>query len=216
MGIDQATPISLTDNINSVNDRFNAPDSSSQVDMKGRADYQVLQQQLTLNKLNVQRFQMGKYPSLAAAYTYQQSAFGETIDYSKWYSNSFLALQLSVPIFSGFGNDAKIQKAKIEVIKTENSLNKVENLISLDLEQSRYKYLRAVEYVIQQKENLELANRIYKTTMIKYNEGVGSNLEMITANQDMNNTQTNYLIAVYDLLVAKLDFLVATGQSIKF
>jgi outer membrane protein TolC len=72
-----------------------------------------------------------------------------------------------------------------------------------------------MEYVVQQTENLELAKRIVNITNIKYNEGVGSNLELTTSIQDLKTTQTNYLSAVYDLLVAKLDFQVALGQSIK-
>lgn len=216
MGLDPNTPIKLTDGISDLNDKFNNLDTTGKVDLKARTDYQVMQQQLVLNKLNVKRYQYGKYPNLVGGFTYQQSNFGEKIDYNTWYSNSFIALQVNVPIFSGFANDAKIQKAKIEQIKTEQSIKKVEHLISLDAMQSKLKYLRAMELVNQQKENLDLANRILKVTTIKYNEGVGSNLEMITANQDLKTTQTNYLSAVYDLLVAKLDFLVATGQQIKF
>lgn len=215
MGLDQYKPIKLSDNISDINSKFIVTDTSSNVDLKGRADYQILQQQLVLNTYNVKRYQFGKYPNLAAAYTIQQSNFGETIDYSTWYGNSFVALQLNVPIFAGFANNAKIQKAKIEQIKTENTIAKVENLIDLEVQQNRLKYLRALDYVVQQKENLELANRILKITTIKYNEGVGSNLELITANQDLKTTQTNYLSAVYELLVAKLDYQVALGQTIK-
>ncbi len=217
IGLDMATPIKLSDNITELNDRFNGLDTAGNVNLAARTDYQVLQQQLVLSKLNVKRYQYGKYPNLAGAFTYQQSNFGETINYSRenWFSNSFIALQMNVPIFSGFGNDAKIQKAKIEQIKTEYTINKVENLISLEVMQNKLKYMRALELVEQQKENLNLANRILNVTTIKYNEGIGSNLELITANQDLKTTQTNYLSAVYDLLVAKLDFLVATGQAIK-
>lgn len=215
IGMDQRKPLRLSDNIDDINNKFMVADTTATVDLKARTDYQILQQQLVLNKYNVKRYQYGKYPNLAAAYTYQQSNFGEKLDYSTWYGNSFLGLQLSVPIFSGFGNDAKIQKARIEQIKTENTISKVENLIDLEVQQTRLKYLRAMDYVVQQKENLELANRILKITTIKYSEGVGSNLELITANQDLKTTQTNYLSAVYDLLVAKLDYQVALGQNIK-
>ena len=217
IGLDQSTPIKLTDNIGSLNERFTGIDTTGGVNLAARTDYQVLQQQMVLNKLNVKRYQFGKYPNLAGAVTYQQSNFGEKINYSQenWYSNSFIALQMNVPIFSGFSNDAKIQKAKIEVIKTQYTLNKVENLISLEVMQNKLKYLRALEYVNQQKENLNLATRILNVTTIKYNEGIGSNLELITANQDLKTTQTNYLSAVYDLLVAKLDYMVASGQTIK-
>jgi outer membrane protein TolC len=124
-------------------------------------------------------------------------------------------MQMNVPLFSGFSNDAKIQKAKIQQLKTETTINKVENMIQLEAKQTQLKYFRAMDYVMQQKENLDLANKILNTTTIKYNEGVGSNLELITASQELKTTQTNYLSAVYDLLVAKIDYQVAIGQTIK-
>jgi outer membrane protein TolC len=124
-------------------------------------------------------------------------------------------MQMNVPLFSGFSNDAKIQKAKIQQLKTETTINKVENMIQLEAKQTQLKYFRAMDYVLQQKENLDLANKILNTTTIKYNEGVGSNLELITASQELKTTQTNYLSAVYDLLVAKIDYQVAIGQTIK-
>ena len=215
MGLAQDKPIRLTDNISDINSKFMVADTSAEISFSGRTDYQILQQQLVLNKYSVKRYQYGKYPNLAAAYTYQQSNFGETVDYSTWYSNSFVALQLNVPIFSGFANDAKIQQAKIEQIKTENSIAQAENAMRLEVMQSRLRYLRAFDYVEQQKSNLDLATRILNVTTIKYNEGVGSNLELITANQDLKTTQTNYFNALYDLLVAKLDYQIALGQTLK-
>ncbi len=215
MGMDQNQNIELTDKIDELNNRFAIQDTSNQVNFKARTDFQILQQQLVLNKMDVQRYQYGKLPNLGAAFTYQQSNFGEKIDYSKWYNNYFLAMQMNVPLFAGFGNNAKIQKAKIQQLKTETTINKVENMIQLEAKQTQLKYFRAVDYVLQQKENLELANKILNTTTIKYNEGVGSNLELITASQELKTTQTNYLSAVYDLLVAKIDYQVAIGQTIK-
>jgi len=215
IGLNQDVNIKLSDNISDLNNRFNVADTSASVDLNKRADFQILKQQLVLNKMDVKRYQYGKLPNLAGAFTVQQSNFGEKIDYSNWYGNSFLALQANIPLFSGFANDAKIQKAKIQQLKTENTINKVENLIDLEVQQTKLKYLRAMEYVVQQTENLELAKRIVNITTIKYNEGVGSNLELTTSIQDLKTTQTNYLSAVYDLLVAKLDFQVALGQSIK-
>ncbi len=215
IGMPEEQPIKITDKIDDINNRFMAPDTASKLDLNNRTDYMLLQQQLGLSKLNIQRYQFGKLPNLAAAFTYQQSNFGEKIDYSKWYDNYFLAFQLNVPIFNGFSNDAKIQKAKIEHIKLENTIKNAENGLKLEVFQARQKYLNAIDYAIQQKDNLELANKILKITTIKYNEGVGSNLEIITANQDVKQSQTNYFTALYDLLVAKLDYQVALGEQIK-
>lgn len=217
MGMEQDVPLKLTDDIKTLNDKLMDINTKAEADLNARTDYQVLKQQLTLNKLNVQRYKFAKYPNLVGAFTYQQSNFGETIDYSRknWYDNAFFALQLNIPIFSGFGNDAKIQTAKIEQMKTENTIKNVENLITLEVNQNRLRYLRALDMVNQQLENLQLATKILNITTIKYKEGIGSNLELITANQDLKNSQTNYLNAIYDLLVAKIDYLVSIGQPIK-
>jgi outer membrane protein TolC len=217
MGIPQEKPIKISDDLNALNQRFMISDTTSGVSLTGRTDYQILQQQKLLNEYNLRRYKYGKYPNLVGALSYQQNNFGETIDYSrnKWFGSTFMALQLNVPIFSGFGNDAKIQKARIELIKSENTINNATNYMNLEVFQSRLNYLRAIEYVEQQKENLDLANKILSITTIKYKEGVGSNLELTTANQDLKNSQTNYLTALYDLLVAKLDYQVALGQNIK-
>ncbi len=215
MGMNPEQPFKLVDDINLINDRYTVMDTTD-LKFTNRTEYQILQQQLVLNKYDLKRFKYGKYPSLASGFTYQQSTFGEKLNYSKWYDNYFLAVQLNIPIFSGFGNDAKIQKARITQIKTENSIANVENLLSLEAFQAKQKYLRAQEYVEQQKENLALADRIVNTTSIKYKEGVGSNLELTTATQDQKTAQTNYLTALYDLLVAKLDYNQAMGQPSRF
>lgn len=215
MGMNPEQAMKLTDDINLINNNYTVSDTTD-LKFTNRAEYQILQQQLLLNKYDVRRYQFGKYPSLAGAFTYQQSTFGETIDYSKWYDNYFLALQLSIPVFGGFGNDAKIQKAKITQIKTENSIANVENLLTLEVFQAKQKYLRAEEYVLQQKENLALADKIVNITSIKYKEGVGSNLEITTATQDQKTAQTNYLNALYDLIIAKIDYNSAMGQPTKF
>lgn len=218
MGIEQSKNIAITDKIETINEKFLLTDTATSLsDFSGRTDYQILKQQQLLNEFNLKRFKYGKYPNLAGAVNYNQSNFGETIDYSqdKWFGSTFFALQMNIPIFSGFANDAKIQKAKIEILKTENTIKNAENYINLEVSQNKMKYLRAMEYVIQQKENLDLANKILNITNIKYKEGVGSNLELITANQDLKTSQTNYFNALYDLLIAKLDYQVALGQTIK-
>lgn len=218
MGLAQEKPIKITDNIESLNKQFLDSDTTlNKANLTGRTDYQILKQQQVLNNYNIKRFQFGKYPNLAGAVNYSQANFGEKIDYSRnnWFESANIGIQLNVPIFNGFVNDAKIQKAKIEALKTQNNLNNIENYINLEVSQTKMRYLLSLELVEQQKENLKLAEKILNITNIKYKEGVGSNLELITANQDLKTSQTNYFNALYDLLVAKLDFQVAIGTDIK-
>ena len=50
------------------------------------------------------------------------------------------------------------------------------------------------------------------TTKIKYNEGVGSSLEMVQAERDLYSTQANYMNALYDFVVAKTNLDQALGK----
>ena len=42
--------------------------------------------------------------------------------------------------------------------------------------------------------------------------GVGSNLEITSAQTDLKAAQTNYINSLYDAIIAKIDFLKATGK----
>ena len=45
---------------------------------------------------------------------------------------------------------------------------------------------------------------MYRVSKIKYESGVGSNLEMITAETMLKEAQTNYFNALFDALVSKI------------
>jgi outer membrane protein TolC len=63
-----------------------------------------------------------------------------------------------------------------------------------------------------QKRNMELAERVYQQTKKKYEMGTGSQTEINTAQTDLKAAQTNYITALYDAIVAKVDFMKATGK----
>jgi outer membrane protein len=54
-----------------------------------------------------------------------------------------------------------------------------------------------------QQENRELALEVFRMAKIKYDEGVGSNLEVVEADSALKEAETNYFSALYDALIAK-------------
>jgi outer membrane protein len=52
---------------------------------------------------------------------------------------------------------------------------------------------------------------VYNTTKIKYQNGVGSNLELIEADNAYVTAQANYYTALYDAFVALVDYQKALG-----
>ena len=66
-----------------------------------------------------------------------------------------------------------------------------------------------------QKKNIDLATEIYNVSKKKYEQGTGSNLEVLNAETSLKEAQTNYYSALYDALNAKVDFDKANGSLLK-
>ena len=66
-----------------------------------------------------------------------------------------------------------------------------------------------------QKQNMELAQEVYDISKIKYQEGVGSNLEVINADASLKEAQTNYLNALYQAITSQIELKKALGTLYK-
>jgi len=63
-----------------------------------------------------------------------------------------------------------------------------------------------------QKRNIQLAEQVYRTTKLKYEQGLGSNQEIYNAQTELRVSQNNYYGSLYDAINAKIDYLKAAGK----
>lgn len=63
-----------------------------------------------------------------------------------------------------------------------------------------------------QKQNRKLAEEVFEQTKKKYQAGLGSNTEINAAQTDLKAAETNYISALYDAIVARVDYLKAIGK----
>lgn len=215
MGMDVNAPLQLSDNLTALMTGTNQADTSTNVTYENRPDYLVLTQNQVLNDLNVRRYQMGYFPSLSAFGSHQQNTYateGNFGDFgNKFYGGTMWGVSLRVPIFSGFQRHSQVQQARLETIKTRNDLKNMERAIDNEVFNSRNVYITAISTVENQLKNYQLSQEIQAIAQAKYDEGVGTSLEVTTANSDMLQAEANYLNAVYDMLVAELDYKKALG-----
>jgi outer membrane protein TolC len=130
----------------------------------------------------------------------------------KWYSTSSFGLSLNVPLFSGLQRTYRLQQAKLALLKVENNSTLLKSSIDLEIKQAAINYLNAVKTLKSQEENRGLAQNIARITKIKYEQGVGSNIEVIDAESSLKEAQVNYYSALYDALVSKVDLDKAYGK----
>jgi outer membrane protein len=181
-----------------------------------RKDFQYAQLGVDLKKYDIRRYKLAKLPKLSLAGYYTKNAFRNEFDFFKsggsWYSASAFTLNLNVPIFSGFSNNAKIRKAQLELQKSVNQQEWLKLNIDNEIESSRDRFRSAIVALDYQKKNMELAESVYDQTKKKYESGLGSQTEITNAQTDLKSAQTNYITALYDAIIAKVDFLKATGK----
>jgi len=180
-----------------------------------RIEIKLIDQQQELNQLNLKRYKMGYFPSLYGNFSYGTSTFASDGKFGElgddWYGNGRYAVSLNVPIFDGFYKKAKMDQVKIDIKKTENTKQQALLGMNLQVAQAKTNYLNALNTIELQKKSQELAESIFNTTKIKFKEGIGSSFEMINAESELTQAKTNYLNALYELNVARIDLNKALG-----
>ncbi len=223
-------PMNETISIVGSLDDIQVPDLSSyqEHEYAKRWDYQVAQTNVKLQELDLKNKYAASVPSLAAfaklGYATQSPTVGGLFKTNsgisnegglgpdKWYGYSLVGVSLSVPIFSGLQRNYRVQQSKLNLLKTENSVKQLESAIDLEVKQSRINFDNSVQTMQSQKENMELASNIARVTKIKYEQGLGSNLEVVDAEAALREAQINFYNAIYDAIVAKIDLDKAYGN----
>ncbi|MBX3241153.1 MAG: TolC family protein [Chitinophagaceae bacterium] len=184
-------------------------------DYSQRRDYQYAELGITLGEYDVRRYKLTKLPNLLLNGYYNKNAMRNRFDFFKggdWFNISAVTLQLNVPIFTGFTNNARIAKAKLALEQTINQREALKINIDNEVATAKNNYSIAVATFDYQKKNMELAEAIFQQTRKKFEVGTGSNLEITQAQTDLKTAQTNYINALYSAIIAKIDFLKATGK----
>ncbi len=179
-----------------------------------RKEFQYAALGKKLREYNIRRYKLSQVPTVDLSGSYYKNAQrNNALFFNGQYSTiSYISIHISVPIFNGFSAKAKIQRSKIELQQTINEIEGLKLTIDRDVEQSKINFSSAIASLDFQKKNMELAEQVYNQTRKKYESGLGSNLEINAAQTDLKTAETNYITALYDAIIARVDFLKATGK----
>lgn len=216
MGIDVYQPIALEgtleDYVGEID--YNLPDKG---DFNRRTEISLFNMRERVNEYNVKRYKAQYYPSLSAFASLGSSAQRDKFDFFRftdaqnWFNMRYFGFQIDVPIWDSFGKKAQVQYAKLEIDRIRAEREQFFSGMDLEYETAKNSLAEARENLEFSRRNTELAEKIYNVTQIKYREGIGSSLEMTEAERDLYEAQANYLLAVYNLLLAKADIDKALG-----
>ena len=180
-----------------------------------RKEFQYAQIGKELNEYNIRRYKLSQIPTLLLNGQYAKNAqrnkwnfFGK----GDWFTISSVSLNVNIPIFNGFYTKSKIQQTKIQLRQTENQIEALKLTIDNEAETAKNNFRSAIATMDFQKKNMELAEKVYQQTKKKYEVGTGSQTEINAAQVELKTAQTSYITALYDAIIAKIDYMKATGK----
>ena len=226
MNYPQEQDLELVGTIEDVKDRAIAT-YSSEIEFSERRDYEVLLANKHLQELNIKNKYAEALPYISAFATFgsstqsdsftglfkTESSFSEVgpLGPDKWYGYSTIGLRLGWNIFTGLQRNYQIQQEKIALEKIDNNIDAMQAQIQIEVQDSESSLSNSLRRLAVQEENLNLAKKIFDISQKKYEEGVGSNLEVVDANNSLKEAQTNYYNTLFEAIIARIDLSRALG-----
>lgn len=209
LGIPIENSLELKDELETMTSISNSQDfATKEFNVNSHIDYKTVLTQESASQLLVKQQQSAYLPSLNAFYTYQQNSFSQEFNFfggSEWNDGQFFGVSLNVPIFKSFGNKNRVQQSKIDLEKIQIVKNQIEEQLKIQAENAKSEYLFAFNQYETMNKNLALAERIYDKVKSKYDEGINSSLDLTQANNQLLETQGNFINASFQLINAKVN-----------
>jgi outer membrane protein TolC len=214
MGFPMEEPIKLSESLEKVELATFNMNAAGDFNYSNRIEYSILQTQENLAELDLKSIKAGYLPRLLlnANYGYNAGAngFGDLVS-KPWFDNAAVTVALQIPIFDGYSKKYRAIQSANNLQKVRQSYSLLKSSIDLQRSQASITMKNALESMKEQKANLELANEISRVTRVKYQNGVGSNLEVLNAETSIKESQANYFTALYNALIAKVEVEKANG-----
>jgi len=215
MGMPIEDNLILKDKLESIQLDANIATDVKDTDVyRNRIEYNLLETQNRLYQYDV-KLKKGQFlPKLTAnanyTLSYQDNSFSNL--YSTSFPSSYVGLSLSIPIFTGWQHVNQLRQSQITVLKSQNDLYLMKNTINLQVATARTTYINGLQTLNDQKKNMALAQEVLRVAKIKYEQGVGSSIEVTQAETDVTQANNSYIQGLYDTLVSKVDLDQAYGR----
>lgn len=217
MGMPIESELVLKDKLEDINIDSSIADASVTSDTAfyhKRIEYNLSETNVKLNELDLKRRKSAFLPSLSlngsTAITYQNNDFSKL--YSASYPSTYFGLSLSIPIYNGGQRINQVRQTQITLLKSRNDLYNLKNQLSLQANQARITFINGLQSLNNQKANQTLAQEVLRVSKIKYQQGVGSSIEVTQAQTALEDADNKYIQGLYDALVSKVDLDQAYGR----
>lgn len=179
-----------------------------------RASVEALEEQVEIRRQQVRIARGAFLPnvSLQTAYARQLYPTGVFELNDPWRTDWTVSLQASLPIFSGFRRGADVGQARVQLEQSRLQLAQLREAVQLQYEQAYGEKQRALAAMQARQRTVDVAQRVYDLTVLRYERGLATQLEVSDARLSLLQARTNLAQAIADFYTA--DSLQPTAASL--
>ncbi|MFA4028924.1 MAG: hypothetical protein GDYSWBUE_001422 [Candidatus Fervidibacterota bacterium] len=188
-----------------------AEEISLEIAKAQRPDLKAAMRSVELAEQKVKLAESERMPSISLATAFRrQTRTGFASAESK-----AAMLIIQAPIFDSGRVNAQVEQARAELRSAKEILSSIENQIALEVRQAVLNWRSAQGRFKAAIAVLDGAEEAYRIAMLRYEAGVGTNVEVLDAQAALTRARTNYVRALHDLHRAVADFEYAIGKPVE-
>ena len=188
------------------------------LNMQQLIDYQLQEQNIALQEIDVKRKQAAYLPTVSAYARYGGQAFGNDIGKATtdWRDYSAIGLKVNVPIFSGRRREAQLQESKLDLANAKKNLELNTSQLEMQFKNADRQLQENITTLSTNKNNMDLAKSVYETSQFEYSKGVATMSDLLNADFSYKQAQSNYITSLLQLVSNRLAYERAKGTITNF
>jgi len=209
-GIPSDSTISI--DAESLVNNFDIRTSKANFKIEDVPSYQALTKQAEVYEQQTKLSKAEYYPTLAAFGKYSFTSGGTSFNLDSWNKMSTIGLNLSIPIFKSGVTRSKVRRSQLQHFQLNEDIAKSKELLKIAFDNAQSAYQTAQEQLIVQKDNRELAQKVYQQTLLQYQEGMASMADLLNVNSDFLQADNSYNQQVLKCKTSEIQMLKASGN----
>jgi outer membrane protein len=180
-----------------------------------RATIAAEERQVRIREEQVRIARSRYLPSVNLVVNYGKQLFPTTLlgFNQDWRTDFTAGFQVSVPIFNGNRTAADVAQAQVTLNQERLRLTQLRENVQVEYERARGERERARVSIQARQRTVEQAQRVYDLTVLRYEQGLASQLEVSDARLSLLQARTNLAQAVSDFQIADATLSRALGVT---
>ena len=212
LGVDQQEEIDVTGNF--TYQQYDISNEEGLIDeaLKSNYDLRTLELKKQVDEAFVELDVSEYWPNIAA---FGQYAYNGSSDNWKFntYSSATIGLSFSINLWQGNRTSNAVQQSTITYQQTEEQVKQLKEYTLLNVK-SKIQDLKTVQSIIDvQNKNVDVAERSYQIAKVRYKEGVGSQLELQSADLALKQARLNRIQSMYSYLTTQYELEQILGRT---